>query len=136
MIRFIDVNTREVVELAEDARVLWLPRAQEAFLASDGGLGEYTCEAREIKPGRRVRFGDRLLAYHPCQLTHHARFGWPLVPSKTRPGEMTLACPRCGGVDVTEAAVYPGPRTGPGEQATCGTCGHAVFAPAKGGDDV
>ncbi len=142
MIRFLDVSTRAFVELADDARVIWMPRAWEQILASDGGLGEHPCLAQEIQPGQRCTFGDRLLAYHSS--TERSACGWPFVPSKLRPGEMTIACGVCGSTDIVESVQYPARGTGPMgcgrlgdpgavEYAKCNACGARANFPDKEG---
>lgn len=56
-------------------------------------------------------------AFHAAHPEHSGKagaLGWPLVPSRTYPGESTLACPDCGSRDVA-LTVLPGARgTGPG----------------------
>lgn len=42
--------------------------------------------------------------------------GWPLVPSKRFPGELTLACPQCLSTNVTMTLAPGGRGTGPGGQ--------------------
>lgn len=49
--------------------------------------------------------------------------GWPLVPSRRFPGETTLACPKCGSLDVT-MTIRPGAYgTGPGNSWRIGDQG-------------
>ena len=40
-------------------------------------------------------------------------FGWPMVPSKAFPGELTNGCPTCGSTDVTITGAYAARGTGP-----------------------
>lgn len=60
---------------------------------------------------------------------------WPLTPSTHFKGETSLACPRCGGKDITMRAVYgPGGRLGDpggGERIDCGTCGFSQYEPER-----
>ena len=60
--------------------------------------------------------------------------GWPLAPSQRFPGELTLACPACGSLDVTLGTRYPVHGTGPlgrgrlgdpgaTEYSSCAVCG-------------
>lgn len=61
--------------------------------------------------------------------------GWPLVPSTAFPGELTLACPKCGSTNVTLTVAYgPGGRLGdPGatDIIRCEACKQADYSPAK-----
>lgn len=69
--------------------------------------------------------------------------GWPLVPSKTFPGENTLACPKCGSTNIVMSTVRVGRGTGPRgrtrlgdvsmESLQCKKCGNkSVFDPKTG----
>lgn len=66
--------------------------------------------------------------------------GWPLVPSKTFPGEDTLSCPDCGRTDIKLSVIYgPGGRLGdPGavNTITCGVCGKREYESRKTGEKV
>lgn len=66
--------------------------------------------------------------------TRTGAHGWPLVPSAHFPGELTLACPRCGSTRVTLSAWpgYDGRMFSPGMQNTirCAACGMFDATPA------
>jgi hypothetical protein len=61
--------------------------------------------------------------------------GWPLVPSKRFPGELTLACPKCGSTDIVFTGAYgPGGRLGdPGghDIVRCRSCKHQSMKPSR-----
>lgn len=68
--------------------------------------------------------------------------GWPLVPSKMWPGEKSIACPKCGSLDVTMGGSYPVRGTGAGGRGrlgdaggldtnTCNDCGFSGSTPSK-----
>jgi hypothetical protein len=69
-------------------------------------------------------------------------YGCPLVPSKRFPGELTLACVKCGSTDITMTGCYPVYGTGPCgrgrlgdpgglDWAECGACGHRHYREVK-----
>lgn len=69
--------------------------------------------------------------------------GWPLAPSMRFPGETTLACPKCGSIDITMGTQYARYGTGrkgqgrlgdPGavEYACCNACGQSNYKASKG----
>lgn len=66
--------------------------------------------------------------------------GWPLVPSTHFPGELTLACPACGSLDISLSVIYgPGGRLGdPGSlnTITCKSCGKREYESANTGKKV
>ncbi len=68
--------------------------------------------------------------------------GWPLVPSTHFPGELTLACPNCGSLEIALSVIYPGRGSGPGGRGRlsdpgalntikCQSCGKHDYEPAK-----
>jgi hypothetical protein len=68
--------------------------------------------------------------------------GWPLVPSKAFPGELTLACPKCGGTEILLTGSYGFPGTGPNGRGRlgdrggldvirCETCKHEHTKPSR-----
>jgi hypothetical protein len=65
---------------------------------------------------------------------HSLYGGWPLTPSKRRPGEQALTCGSCGGQDISLETEFAGRGTGPGGRprafdvgnrsvAVCRSCG-------------
>lgn len=89
-------------------------------------------EQREFDTQQEAREWVELAAakrLHPKTGAH----GWPLVPSTAFPGELTLACPKCGSTNVTLTVAYgPGGRLGdPGatDIIRCETCHHADYKP-------
>lgn len=67
--------------------------------------------------------------------------GWPLVPSVRFPDEQTLACPKCGSLDVTLTSVPAGRGSGPSGRYRlgdsyrpvnrCESCGHTAYGEVK-----
>jgi len=73
--------------------------------------------------------------------------GWPLLRSKTYPGETTLGCPACLGTNVTMGASYAATGTGLGgcgrmgdpgsrEWVRCNDCGRTATKEARGVSDA
>lgn len=69
-------------------------------------------------------------------------YGWPRVPSTNFPGELTLACPKCGAVNWTMGTQYARFGTGsrgqgrlgdPGstDYIKCNACGHQDMQGSK-----